>query len=50
MVVKTNNEQKAEFCKQAIIPEGVSLELENFYEFFEKRKTILATKLHELLG
>ena len=45
-----NNEQKAEFCKQAIIPVGVSLELENFDEFFEKRKTILSTRLRVLLG
>lgn len=44
-----NNEQKAEFCKQAIIPEGVSLELENFDEFYEKRKVILATRIHQLL-
>lgn len=45
-----NDDQKAEFCKQAIIPDGVSLELEHFDEFYEKRKEILATKLLELLG
>lgn len=45
-----NDYQKTEFCKQAIIPDGVSLELEHFDEFYEKRKEILATKLRELLG
>ena len=45
-----NDDQKAEFCKQAIIPDGVSLELEHFDEFYEKRKDVLATKLHKLLG
>ncbi|QNK39848.1 DUF262 domain-containing protein [Caproicibacter fermentans] len=45
-----NDEQKAEFCKQAIIPDDTSLELENFEEFYEKRKTILADKLRTLLG
>ena len=35
-----NDEQKAEFCKEALIPEGVSLELENFEEFYEKRKAL----------
>lgn len=45
-----NDDQKAEFCKQAIIPDGVSLELEHFEEFYEKRKDVLATKLHKLLG
>ena len=36
-----NDEQKAEFRKQAIIPDGVSLELEHFDEFYEKRKAVL---------
>ena len=45
-----NDEQKSEFRKQALIPDGVSLELENFEEFYEKRKEILATKLRMLLG
>lgn len=45
-----NDDQKTEFCKQAIIPDGVSLELEHFDEFYEKRKDVLATKLHKLLG
>lgn len=45
-----NDDQKAEFCKQAIIPEEVSLELENFDEFYEKRKVVLMKKIRELLG
>ena len=45
-----NDEQKAEFCKQAIIPDGVSFELEHFDEFYEKRKAILTEKIRELLG
>ncbi len=45
-----NDEQKAEFCKEALIPEGVSLELENFEEFYEKRKALLASKIRKLLG
>lgn len=45
-----NDEQKAVFRKNALIPEGVSLELENFEEFYEKRKDLLAAKIRELLG
>lgn len=45
-----NDEQKAEFCKQAIIPDGVSLELEHFDEFYEKRKAILMDRIRTLLG
>lgn len=44
-----NNTQKIEFCKQSFIPKGVSLELENFEKFYEKRKEILADKIRELL-
>lgn len=45
-----NDEQKEKFCKEAIIPDGVSLELEHFDEFYEKRKTILTEKIRALLG
>jgi len=45
-----NDEQKINFFKQSFIPKGVSLELENFEDFYEKRKVILAEKLRELLG
>lgn len=45
-----NDEQKAEFCKQAMIPQDVSLKIEDFEKFYETRKTILAEKIRELLG
>lgn len=45
-----NEEQKAVFRKNALIPEGVSLELDHFEEFYEKRKDLLAAKIRELLG
>ena len=45
-----NEEQRAEFCKQAMIPDGVSLEIEHFEEFYNKRKDILAKKIKALLG
>ena len=45
-----NEEQRAEFCKQAMIPDGVSLEIEHFEEFYNKRKDILAKKIKTLLG
>lgn len=44
-----NDEQKAEFYKQAIIPKDVSLEIESFEDFYNKRKEILAAKIRELL-
>ena len=45
-----NDEQKEEFCKQAMIPEGVSLEIEDFERFYEARRAIIAEKIRELLG
>ena len=45
-----NDEQKAVFHKEALIPNDVSLELENFEEFYEKRKELLTTKIRQLLG
>ena len=45
-----NDEQKTEFRREAIIPDGVSLELENFEEFYEKRKALLTVKIRQLLG
>lgn len=44
-----NDAQKADFYKQAIIPENVSLEIENFEEFYNKRKEMLATRIRALL-
>lgn len=45
-----NDEQRAMFCKEALIPDNVSLELENFEEFYEKRKELLTVKIRQLLG
>lgn len=45
-----NDEQKAEFCKQAMIPKDASLEIEDFEKFYEARKAILTERIRELLG
>lgn len=45
-----NDGQKAEFCKQAMIPQDVSLEIEDYETFYQARKKILAEKMRELLG
>lgn len=45
-----NDEQRVVFNQEAMIPEGVSLEIEKFEEFYNKRKNILASKVRELLG
>ncbi len=45
-----NDEQRAMFRKEALIPDDVSLELENFEDFYEKRKELLTTKIRQLLG
>ena len=44
-----NEEQKNDFCMKAIIPQDVSLEIEDFGEFYEKRKNLLKEKILELL-
>lgn len=43
------DEQKQEFYKKSIIPQDVSLEFDNFEEFYEKRKQLLKEKIIELL-
>lgn len=45
-----NDEQKAKFRKEALIPDGVSLEVEGFGEFYEKRKALLSQRIRLLLG
>lgn len=45
-----NEEQRAEFYKHAMIPQDVSLEIEDFERFYEARKTILTKRIRELLG
>ncbi|ECH9276463.1 DUF262 domain-containing protein, partial [Salmonella enterica subsp. enterica] len=44
-----NDMQKAEFCNQAMIPQSVSLEIEDFEIFYEARKAVLTEKIRELL-
>lgn len=44
-----NDDQKVDFRKQAIIPDGLSMELEYFDEFYEKRKAILTARIRQLL-
>ncbi len=44
-----NDNQKDDFRKQAIIPDGVSIKLEHFDEFYEKRKEILTARIRQLL-
>lgn len=45
-----NDGQKDEFCKQAMIPQGVSIEIEDFEKFYEARKAILIERIRKLLG
>jgi hypothetical protein len=45
-----NDEQKAEFYKQAMISQEVSLEIEDFEKFYEARKAMLTERIRELLG
>ena len=45
-----NDEQKAKFRKDAMIPDGVSLEIEKFEEFYNRRGDMLATRIRALLG
>ncbi len=44
-----NVEQQKVFYEQALIPENVSLELENFEEFYNARRLILEKKIRELI-
>lgn len=44
-----NDEQKAEFFKQAMIPQNILLEIEDFEKFYEARKAILTEKIRALL-
>jgi hypothetical protein len=44
-----NEEQQAAFRKQAIIPSEVSLELDRFGDFYERRKALLADAIRKLL-
>ncbi len=44
-----NDEQKDEFCHQAMIPKDVSFEIEDFEKFYEARKAIFSERIRELL-
>lgn len=45
-----NDEQRQTFMKHAMIPEDVSVELQNFGEFYEKRKALLKERIKVLLN
>ena len=45
---KTEDQQK-QFLREAMIPEGASLELRDFGEFYERRKALMASRLRKLL-
>lgn len=45
-----NDEQKAVFRIQAIIPEGASLEIGSFGTFYDRRKGLLTERIRKLLG
>lgn len=45
-----NDAQKAGFCKQAMIPQDVSFEIDDFEKFYETRKEVLKERIHKLLG
>lgn len=45
-----NEEQRAVFYQQAIIPDDVPLEIEHFGEFYETRKELLAKRIIALLN
>lgn len=44
-----NDEQKSDLRKHVIIPDGLSMELEYFDEFYETRKAILTARILQLL-
>ncbi len=45
-----DQEQQIAFRREALIPEGISLELEDFDAFYEQRKALMAQRLRELLS
>ena len=44
-----SEEEKKEYYKKHYIPEGISLEFENFEEFFDKRYKLIKDKFKEIL-
>ena len=45
-----NDQQRATFREEAMIPDSVSLEFEDFESFYNARKALLTDKIRELLG
>ncbi|MEA4898657.1 MAG: DUF262 domain-containing protein [Christensenellaceae bacterium] len=45
-----NDEQKAKFRREAMIPDGISLEFESFEKFYNARKELLKKRIITLLG
>ena len=45
-----NLETRERFMETAMIPDGASLDIEQFEEFYEERKAVLTKKIRELLG
>lgn len=45
-----NELQKKEFISRSLIPEGVSLEIEDFEEFYNKRKELIIINLKNILN
>ena len=42
--------QKTDFYEQALIPSDISLNIKDFNDFYEKRKTLLTQRLKDLLN
>lgn len=45
-----NDEQKDEFYRQALIPRGISLEIDKFEDLYAERKAIIAEKIRNMLS
>lgn len=45
-----NNEQQVNFYTQAMIPQNVTLEIEDFENFYNSRKKLLIKKIQDILG
>lgn len=45
-----NEQQQATFRQEAMIPDGVSLNFENFEVFYNARKNLLTKRIREMLG
>jgi hypothetical protein len=41
--------ERKEFMKKHYIPDNISLEFDNFHEFYEERKKLISQKLESVL-